>query len=417
MARENDEFCRIDDALAELQAGRMVVLVDDEDRENEGDLICAAQTVTPEMVNFMLRYGRGVLCLALTQERCGQLNLHPQTTENTAQLQTAFMVTVDAIARFGVSTGVSASDRATTILAAVADDAKPTDLARPGHVSPLRARDGGVLVRAGQTEGSVDLMRLAGLKPAAALIEIMNEDGTMARVPDLTRFCVEHGFKMCTVADLVEYRLRRETLIERIEKVKLPLAYGEFELIAYKSLVDREPHLAVCYGGVGELDEKGHPIGHDDPVMVRVHSECLTGDIFGSKRCECGDQLQAALKAIAEAGKGAVVYLRQEGRGIGLAGKLHAYKLQDGGMDTVDANLALGFPADRRDYGIGAQIIRDLGLRRLQVLTNNPKKINRLEVYGIEVTEQLPLEIPANPANAHYLRTKKERMGHLLDGV
>jgi len=414
---DGNVFCTISEALDDLRAGRLIVLVDDESRENEGDLVCAAEKVTPAIVNFMLKCGRGVLCMPLTKQRCRQLNLHPQTADNTAPLGTAFMVTVDAHPRFGVTTGVSAADRARTIRVATTDDAQPTDLVRPGHISPLQAMEGGVLVRAGQTEGSVDLARLAGLRPAAVLIEIMNEDGTMARVPDLVRFCRQHDLRMCTVADLVEHRLRSETLVERIETIEMPTRYGEFTLIAYRSLVDPEPHLALCAGGVGACDANGKTVQHDEPVLVRVHSECLTGDIFGSLRCECGDQLQTAMRIIAEAGKGAVVYLRQEGRGIGLAKKLHAYALQDGGLDTVEANLKLGLPVDRRDYGIGAQILRDLGLRRLRVLTNNPKKISRLEVYGVEVVEQLPIQIPPNAVNQRYLQAKKQKLGHLLDGL
>jgi 3,4-dihydroxy 2-butanone 4-phosphate synthase/GTP cyclohydrolase II len=358
-----------------------------------------------------------VLCLTLTKEHCERLNLHPQTSENTAPLETAFMVTIDAHPRFGVTTGVSAADRANTIRTAISGDTKPGDLVRPGHISPLQAREGGVLVRAGQTEGSVDLMRLAGLAPAAVLIEIMNEDGTMARLPQLLPFCQQHGLRLCTVADLVEYRLRQETLVERMEAIELPTPFGEFKLIAYRSLVDPEPHLALCYGGVGELDADGRPVSHDEPVMVRVHSECLTGDVFGSLRCECGEQLQTAMRVIAEEGKGALIYLRQEGRGIGLADKLRAYALQDKGLDTVEANEHLGLPPDRRDYGVGAQILRDLGLRRLRVMTNNPKKISRLEVYGIEVVEQLPIQITPNPINEKYLQTKKQKMGHLLDDL
>jgi len=417
IVNEKGVFCTVPEAMEEIRAGRLVVLVDDEHRENEGDLVCAAEKVSPEQINFMLKFGRGVLCLALTKEHCQKLNLHPQTSDNTAPLGTAFMVTVDAHPRFGVTTGVSAADRTNTIRTAIADGVKPADLVRPGHISPLQSREGGVLVRAGQTEGSVDLARLAGLKPAAVLIEIMNEDGTMARLPELVRFCREHDLRLCTVADLVEYRLQREALVERVETVTLPTQYGDFTLIAYRSLVDAEPHLALCYGGLGELDKQGRAEGHDEPVMVRVHSECLTGDVFGSLRCECGEQLQTAMRMIAEAGKGVIVYLRQEGRGIGLVDKLRAYALQDKGLDTVEANERLGLPSDRRDYGIGAQILRDLGLRRLRVLTNNPKKISRLEVYGIEVVEQLSIEITPNPLNEKYLRAKKQKMGHLLDEI
>ncbi|MEP0844714.1 MAG: bifunctional 3,4-dihydroxy-2-butanone-4-phosphate synthase/GTP cyclohydrolase II [Phycisphaerae bacterium] len=408
-------FCTIPEALAELKAGRFVILVDDEHRENEGDLVCAAESITPEMVNFMLTHARGVLCVALPRARCHELGLGPQAPENTATLGTAFTVTIDAHPRFGVTTGVSASDRCTTIRRLADPQAVADDFNRPGHVNPLMARDGGVLVRAGQTEGTVDLLRLAGLTPVGALIEIMNDDGTMARVPDLIRFCARHGLKMCTVADLIEYRQQRENVIQRIETVPLPTRYGTFTLHAYRSMVDREPHLALCCGGVGEHGPDGQPIIHDEPVLVRVHSECLTGDVFGSLRCDCGDQLHDAMCMIQAAGKGAVVYLRQEGRGIGLQHKLRAYRLQDQGLDTVEANEKLGFPADKRDYGVGAQIIRDLGLRKLRVLTNNPKKVSRLEVYGLSIIEQVPICIPPNEVNRAYLRTKKEKMGHLLN--
>ncbi|GMU24438.1 MAG: riboflavin biosynthesis protein RibBA [Phycisphaerae bacterium] len=400
--------------MAELKAGRFIILVDDEHRENEGDLVCAAELVTPAMVNFALTHARGVLCVALTRERCHHLDLQPQTPQNTASLGTAFTVTIDADRRFGVSTGVSASDRATTIRHLADPEAMPEDFNRPGHINPLMARDGGVLVRAGQTEGTVDLLRLAGLQPAGALIEIMNEDGTMARVPDLVKFCALHELRMCTVADLIEYRQQRERVIERLETIHLPTRYGAFTLHAFKSMVDTEPHLALCCGGVGDLGPDGLPILHEEPVLVRVHSECLTGDILGSLRCDCGDQLHDAMCMVQAEGKGAVVYLRQEGRGIGLRHKLQAYQLQDQGMDTVEANEKLGFPADRRDYGVGAQIIRDLGLRKIRILTNNPKKVSRLEVYGLQVTEQVPINIPANDCNRAYLRTKKEKMGHLL---
>ena len=410
-------FCPISEAITELKAGRFVVLVDAEDRENEGDLVCAAEAITPEMVNFALKDARGVLCAPMPVARCRALGLQPQTPENTASLGTAFTVTIDAHPRFGVTTGVSAADRSTTIRRLAHPEAEPEDFCRPGHINPLMGRDGGVLVRAGQTEGVIDLLRLAGMEPVGVLIEIMNDDGTMARVPDLIEFCARHELKMCTVADLIEYRHRRETLIERVESVRFPTSCGEFTLHAYKSLVDREPHLAVCCGGVGERDQAGKPVPHDQAVLVRVHSECLTGDIFHSMRCDCGDQLHQAMRMISAEGKGAIVYLRQEGRGIGLHNKLKAYRLQDQGLDTVEANEELGFPADKRDYGIGAQIIRDLGLKRLRVLTNNPKKVRRLEVYGLEIVEQVPLQIPPNEVNRDYLRTKKEKMGHLLDNA
>lgn len=410
-------FCTIPEALAELQAGRFIILVDDESRENEGDLVCAAESITPEMVNFMLTHARGVLCVALARERCRELNLQPQTMDNTATLHTAFTVTIDAHPRFGVSTGVSATDRATTIRRLVDIEATADDFLRPGHINPLIACSGGVLVRAGQTEGTVDLLRLAGMRPGGALIEIMNEDGSMARVPDLARFGQQHGIRMCTIADLIEYRHQREPLVQRVESVKLPTRYGQFTLHAYKSVVDSDLHLAVCCGGVGERDEQGHPIEFDDPILIRVHSECFTGDVLGSSRCDCGEQLHDAMCMIQSEGRGAVVYLRQEGRGIGLHNKLKAYQLQDHGLDTVEANEKLGFPADKRDYGIGAQIIRDLGVKNIRILTNNPKKVSRLQVYGLKVVEQVPIRIPPNDSNRAYLRTKREKLGHLLDGV
>ncbi|MHC4664965.1 MAG: bifunctional 3,4-dihydroxy-2-butanone-4-phosphate synthase/GTP cyclohydrolase II [Planctomycetota bacterium] len=407
------QFSEIPEILEELRQGRMIVLVDAEDRENEGDLVCAAQMVTPEVINFMAKYGRGLICLPLTADKCDSLGLYPQTTENTARFGTAFTVSIDAAE--GIKTGISAGDRARTIQAAIADGAKSNDLARPGHVFPLRAREGGVLVRAGQTEGAVDLMRLAGLRPAGVICEIMNEDGSMARVPELLEFCEEHGLKIASIAKLVEYRLQRESQVKRVECVTLPTDYGEFKLIGYESITSEEPHLALCKGGVGELDNKGKPVEHDEPVLVRVHSECMTGDLFHSQRCECGYQLVSAMKMIEEAGKGALIYLRQEGRGIGLRNKLRAYKLQEEGLDTVEANLRLGFMADRRDYGIGAQICRDLGLRSIRILTNNPKKISRLEVYGIKIVEQIPLRAEPGKHNIDYLRAKKCRLGHMLD--
>jgi 3,4-dihydroxy 2-butanone 4-phosphate synthase/GTP cyclohydrolase II len=408
-------FCTITEALDELRAGRFIILVDDEYRENEGDLVCAAESVTAGMVNFALKEARGLLCVAMPRERCHELGLPPQTPENTTSFRTAFTVSIDAHPHFGVTTGVSAEDRRITIQRLVQDDARPDDFARPGHIFPLMAREGGVLVRAGQTEGSVDLLRLAGMKTIGMLIEIMNDDGTMARVPDLAKFCDKHNLKMCTIADLIEYRQQRETLIERIETIQLPTSYGLFTLHAYKSVVDTEPHLALCCGTVGKLDADGKIIEHEDPVLVRVHSECLTGDIFGSQRCDCGEQLRAAMAMVQKEGNGAVIYLRQEGRGIGLHNKLRAYQLQDAGLDTVEANIKLGFAPDRRDYGIGAQILRDLGCRKLKILTNNPKKVSRLEVYGVEVVEQIPLRFPATEANKLYLKAKKEKLGHLLE--
>jgi len=407
------QFSEISEVLEELRQGKMIVAVDAEDRENEGDLVCAAEKVTPEVINFMAKYGRGLICLPLTAEKCDSLGLYPQTVDNTARFGTAFTVSIDAAD--GISTGISAADRSRTVQVAIADESKAKDLVRPGHIFPLRAREGGVLVRAGQTEGSVDLMRLASLKPAGVICEIMNEDGSMARVPELLKFCQKHNLKIVSIAKLIEYRLQRESQIKRVESVNLPTDYGEFKLIGYESKLSSEPHLALCKGDVGELDENGNPVEHDEPVLVRVHSECMTGDLFHSQRCECGYQLITAMKMIEKAGKGALVYLRQEGRGIGLTNKLRAYKLQEQGLDTVEANLKLGFMADKRDYGVGAQICRDLGLRKIRILTNNPKKISRLEVYGIKIVEQIPLRAKPTKHNINYLRAKKYHLGHMLD--
>ena len=394
------QFSEIPEVLQELRQGKMIVLVDAEDRENEGDLVCAAEKVTPEIINFMAKFGRGLICLPLLPEKCDTLGLYPQTVDNTARFGTAFTVSIDAAE--GISTGISASDRARTVQAAIADNAKPSDLARPGHIFPLRAREGGVLVRAGQTEGAIDLMRLVGMKPAGVICEIMNEDGSMARVPELLKFCEKHNLKITSIAKLIEYRLQRESQIKRLECVKLPTDYGDFTLIAYESVTSAEPHLALCKGDVGRLDENGKPIEHHEPLLVRVHSECMTGDLFHSQRCECGYQMITAMKMIEQAGKGALIYLRQEGRGIGLTNKLRAYKLQEQGLDTVEANLQLGFGADKRDYGIGAQICRDLGLTKVRILTNNPKKISRLEVYGIKIVEQIPLKTEPGRYNIDY---------------
>lgn len=410
-------FSPIEHAFEDLRNGKMIILVDDENRENEGDLVMAASEVTPAAVNFMLTVGRGVLCLPMTRERCEALNIPLQSAQNTAQFGTAFTVTVDAHSRFGVTTGVSAADRAQTIAVACAADTKPTDLTRPGHINPLMARDGGVLVRAGQTEGSVDLCRLAGMQPAAVIIEIMNDDGTMARVPDLAKLAKGHNLRMYTVADIIEYRMKRESFIKRGVTTKLPTKYGEFLLTEYHSPVDPEPHLALTCGGIGELDASGCATEHHEPVVVRVESECMTGHVFHSARCDCGQQLNTAMQRIQLEGKGALIYLRQEGRGIGLHNKLRAYKLQDEGLDTVEANERLGLPVDRRDYGVGAHIARDLGLRNLRILTNNPKKVSRLEVYGITISEQLQLEITPNVHNRHYLRTKRDKLGHDLREV
>ncbi|HUS48126.1 MAG TPA: bifunctional 3,4-dihydroxy-2-butanone-4-phosphate synthase/GTP cyclohydrolase II [Phycisphaerae bacterium] len=406
----------IEEILEELKAGRMTVLVDDESRENEGDLVCAAEKVTPHAINFMARFGRGLICVPMTNARADELGLHPQTPQSAALHGTAFTISVDAAA--GVTTGISAADRARTVRLLADEAARPADLVRPGHVFPLRAREGGALVRAGQTEGAVDLCRLAGLKPIAVICEIMNEDGTMARRADLTKFCAAHGLKMCSVAEIIRHRLRSERLIERAVEVDLPLEAGEFHVIAYKSLVDPEPHVALCVGGVGRLDKDGRPVIHEEPVLVRVHSECLTGDTFGSIRCDCGAQLRTALRRVAEAGKGAVVYIRQEGRGIGLVNKLRAYRVQlEQGLDTVDANLHLGFEADKRDYGIGNQILRDLGLRKLRIMTNNPRKIYGLEGFGLTIVERVPLEIPPHDGNRDYLKAKRDKLGHLLENL
>jgi len=407
------DFSEIPQIIDDIRQGRMIALVDAEDRENEGDIVVAAEKITPEIVNFMAKEGRGLICVPLTADKCDRLGLHPQAAENTARLGTAFTVSVDA--KDGISTGISAADRARTIKLLAQPDVQPGDLARPGHIFPLRARQGGALVRAGQTEGAVDLMTLAGLQGAAVICEIINDDGTMARVPQLIEFCRRHNLKMTSIAKLIEYRLQRERHIRRIQDVVLPTDYGTFTLIGYESPGTTEPHLALCKGDIGKLDEKGSPIECDEPVLVRVHSECMTGDLFHSQRCECGYQLISAMQRIEKEGAGALIYLRQEGRGIGLANKLHAYKLQEQGYDTVDANVQLGFLPDRRDYGIGAQICRDLGLKKIRILTNNPKKISRLQVYGIEIVEQIPLRARPGRHNREYLKTKKNRFGHLLD--
>jgi 3,4-dihydroxy 2-butanone 4-phosphate synthase/GTP cyclohydrolase II len=395
-------FATVEEAIDDIQSGRMVVVVDSPDRENEGDLVVAAQHVTADAVNFMATHARGLVCLALEEGRCDELGLYPMTTHNETPLGTAFTVSVEA--RTGVSTGISAADRAHTIRVAIDPATKAGDLVQPGHVFPLRARGYGVLERMGQTEASVDLARLAGLVPAGVICEIMNEDGTMARVPDLAAYCVRHGLKMITVSDLVAYRRRTERLVERIAIADMPTKYGPFAAYGYRSVTDGQQHVALVCGEVG---------GKAD-VLVRVHSECLTGDVFGSFRCDCGEQLERALSQIAQAGSGVLLYLAQEGRGIGLLNKLRAYELQEQGYDTVDANLHLGFPVDSRDYSVGYQILADLGLTSIRVLTNNPRKLEGLDGYGLTVTEHLPIEAEPNTFNAEYLRTKKQRMGHIL---
>lgn len=404
-------FVPIPELLEELQNGRPIVLVDDPDRENEGDLCFAAQFATPELVNLMIRDARGLVCLALEAPICDRLQLPMQVQENKSRFGTAFTVSIEAAA--GVSTGISAKDRARTIQAAVAPDAKPEDLARPGHIFPLRAREGGVLVRTGQTEGIVDLCRLAGLRPAGVICEIIKDDGEMARVPDLEVFCRNHGVKMGCIADLVEYRRRRERLIDRVAVANMPTEFGPFDCHTYHSKVDGRTHMALTVG-IDRVPENGRFPPIEAPVLVRVHSQCLTGDVFGSLRCDCGPQLREAMKRIQAEGRGVVLYISQEGRGIGLANKLRAYALQDEGMDTVEANVHLGFRPDEREFGTGAQILHDLGVRQLKILTNNPKKLTGLQGYGLEIVEQVSLKIEPNPHNQKYLDTKRDKMGHLL---
>ncbi len=394
----------IEQAVRDIKDGKMVILVDDEDRENEGDLCMAAEKVTPEAINFMAKYGRGLICLAMTTEKCDSLDLPPMVDNNTSPFGTGFTVSIEA--RCGVTTGISAQDRATTILSAVADDCRPRDLVRPGHIFPLRAKEGGAIVRAGQTEGSVDLARLAGLKPAAVICEIMDEDGTMARMPALEKFSGKHGVGICTIADLIEYRMRTESFVHRAAETMIPtLLAGDFKAVVYENDIDSLLHIALVKG---EIDP-------EKPVLARVHSECLTGDIFGSLRCDCGLQLEQAMTMIEKEGSGVLLYIRQEGRGIGLVNKIKAYALQDQGLDTVEANEELGFKPDMRGYGIGAQILVDLGVRKMKLMTNNPKKMVGLDGYGLRIVEQVPIEVPANEYNRCYLECKKLKMGHLLN--
>jgi 3,4-dihydroxy 2-butanone 4-phosphate synthase/GTP cyclohydrolase II len=403
--KKESPFAAIEDAVAAIRTGRMVIVVDDEDRENEGDLTIAAEKVTPAAINFMARYGRGLICLSMTPERLDELEIPLMVSQNTSIYETAFCVPIEAKGR--TTTGISAADRAATVAAAIDPATRPTDLARPGHLFPLRSRPGGVMVRAGQTEAAVDLARIAGLYPAGVICEIMNEDGTMARVPQLARFARKHGLLMITIADLIKYRMRTESLVKRVAAARLPTEYGEFNVYAYENQIDKQTHVALVCGDIGD--------GKD--VLVRVHSQCLTGDVFHSARCDCGPQLDTAMRRIAAEGRGVLLYLHQEGRGIGLANKIRAYELQDEGFDTVEANERLGFKADQRDYGMGVQILRELGVRSMRLLSNNPRKLVGIEGYGLSVSEWLPLEIPPSESTRRYLKTKKEKLGHKLSSV
>jgi len=395
-------LANISDAIEDIRAGKFIIIVDDESRENEGDLAIAAEKVTPEAINFMAKHGRGLICLPIIGQRLDELEIPLMVTNNTSHYSTAFTVSIEA--KDKVTTGISAFDRAQTIKTVLDPDTKPSDIARPGHIFPIRAREGGVLVRAGHSEAIIDLARLAGLYPAGVICEIMDEDGTMARLPQLEAMASKFGLKIITIADLIAYRLRHEKLVQKVTETKLPTKWGEFTAVAYKSAVDAAEHVALVKGDVS----------NEEPVLVRVHSECLTGDVFGSLRCDCGAQIEMALQSIAKEGRGVFLYMRQEGRGVGFHNKLRAYALQDRGMDTVEANLALGFAPDLRDYGVGAQILADLGLHNIRLLTNNPKKVIGLESYGIKIVETVPLIAPATPYNIHYLETKQKKLGHIL---
>jgi 3,4-dihydroxy 2-butanone 4-phosphate synthase/GTP cyclohydrolase II len=401
----NSPFAPVEDAIEAIRSGEIIIVCDDEDRENEGDLTLAAEKVTPATINFMAKHGRGLICMPMTGERLDELEIPLMVNQNTARLGTAFCVTIEA--KHSTSTGISANDRANTVLAAIDSRTKPSDLARPGHMFPLRAQQGGVLVRAGQTEAAVDLARIAGLYPAGVICEIMNDDGTMARVPELTKFARRHGLLMITIADLIKYRMHTESMVREVAKAKLPTEYGDFEIHAFENQLDKQTHVALVYGEVGDGEH----------IVVRVHSQCLTGDVLHSLRCDCGGQLDAAMQRIAEEGRGILLYLNQEGRGIGLANKIRAYELQDQGLDTVEANEKLGFKADQREYGIGVQILRDLGVRSMRLLSNNPRKLVGVEGYGLSVSQWIPLEIPASDATRRYLKTKKDKLGHKLSSV